>query len=66
MRASSLKQGTRGPATRNSVVPTRQRSPIRAPETSTPASVRFSPKAAGPSSRPTTSLQNAVSSLAYA
>ena len=31
MRASSLKQGTRGPVTRSSTVPIRQRSPIRAP-----------------------------------
>ena len=36
MRASSLKQGTRGPATRSSTEPIRQRSPMRAPETSTP------------------------------
>ena len=64
MRVSSLKQGTRGPATRNTTLPIRQRSPIRAPETSTPAVVRFSPNVPGGNSRPTTSLQNAASSVA--
>ena len=51
MRASSLKQGMRGPVTRSSTVPIRQRSPIRAPETSMPAVVRFSPNVARPAGR---------------
>jgi phage terminase large subunit-like protein len=49
---ASFWQGTRGPATRSSAVPARQRSPIRAPLTSTPSSVRFSPNVPGVSSRP--------------
>ena len=59
-----LEAGHARPATRSSTDPIRQRSPMRAPETSTPAVVRFSPNTAGSSSRPTSSLQNAASSLA--
>src|ERR1700712_4229259 len=47
MRAPSFRQGTRGPETSSSTEPMRQRSPMRAPVTSTPARVRFSPNAAG-------------------
>src|SRR6266851_334127 len=44
IRASSLKQGSRGWVTSRSVVPTCQHSPTRAPVTSRPSVVRFSPK----------------------
>src|SRR3954463_6831705 len=43
-----------------------QRSPIRAALTSTPRVVRFSPKGAGPRSRPRRCAHHAVSSEAYA
>jgi hypothetical protein len=66
MRAPSFEHGTRGPLTSNSAEPMRQRSPMRASVMSTPASVRFSPKAPGSSERPICSCQNSTSSHAYA
>src|SRR3954453_3558269 len=66
MRRPSLKQGSRGWTTSSTAVPTRHRSPTSAPDTSSPAVVRFSPNGAGPSPRPSSASQSRISSLAYA
>src|SRR5690242_8001386 len=66
IRASSLKQGSRGWVTSRSVVPIRHRSPTRAPVTSTPSVVRFSPNVPGARADPRRSPHQSRSSRAYA
>ena len=65
-RMPSFEHGWRGWQTSNSTVPTRQRSPISAPVTSTPSSVRFSPNIPSATSTPSTSSHQSESSRAYA
>jgi hypothetical protein len=52
--------------TSSSVEPTAQRSPTSAPLTSTPRTVRLSPKAPGPSEEGSAPSHHSVSSPAYA
>ena len=64
MRAPSFQHGMRGCATSRTALPTSQRSPTTAPVTSTPDTVRFSPKFPCSSSRPISRSHQTVSSRA--